>query len=474
MLVDVSSAQLNETATSLDFPGGQVPQTYRVNQVRVGYRTEPLLLVWEPFVRFTNDSYDEVPVQAGQANGRFRDRNTFGGGVVGRYQLAERRDIVVSAEGFGSNYLTTDPGFGSRDFVGATILAGLEYGAPAFYQFRVLAGVETRSFSNRALKGEDRPGRGGGGGGLAHPPHHLDGHADPPQSTTAATWPRKGSPTRRPDSRSIKKLATIFYCRATHRCKMRAISRTAGTRRSSAAAAEPPGSLTGTGGYRRPMITYIDLPIGSRPTTKASTCCGSGSDSNRAALSRRSALFGASLLSLTALGLSACSPGANLPELPGTDASGTYTLGAGDQVHILTFDEAQLTGDFRVNDSGDFDFPLIGKVPANGTTTEELSSAIRARLKAKGLLKDPNVSVAILAYRPVFVLGEVVRPGQYPFQPGMTVLTAVAVAGGFTYRAVEERMTVLRTINGHPTEGRVDRGRALQPGDVVTILERVV
>ena len=185
-------------------------------------------------------------------------------------------------------------------------------------------------------------------------------------------------------------------------------------------------------------------------------------------------LLGLPALAAVAAGLSGCTPGGDLPALPGSTASSAYTLGAGDQVHVLTFDETQLTGDFRVNDSGDFDFPLIGTVPANGLTTDDIAAAIRSRLKAKGLLKDPNVSVAILAYRPVFVLGEVVKPGEYPFQPGMTALTAVAVAGGFTYRAVEDHMSVLRSIDGHPTEGRVDRRRALQPGDVVTIYERVL
>ena len=157
VLVDASAAQLNETLTSINYPGGSVPQTYQVEQVRLGYRTAPLLLVWEPFVRFTADNYANVAVAQGSLAGNFRNRNTIGGGVVGRYQLAERRDIVVSAEGFGSSYAQVDPAVGTRDFTGATVLAGLEYGAPAFYQFRALVGFETRQFANRAFKGRTVP-----------------------------------------------------------------------------------------------------------------------------------------------------------------------------------------------------------------------------------------------------------------------------------------------------------------------------
>ncbi len=78
----------------------------------------------------------------------------------------------------------------------------------------------------------------------------------------------------------------------------------------------------------------------------------------------------------------------------------------------------------------------------------------------------------VIAYRPVFVLGEVNRPGQYPYQPGMTVVTAAAVAGGFTYRAVEDTASIVRTVNGKSVEGRAGRETLVRPGDVITIYER--
>ena len=92
-------------------------------------------------------------------------------------------------------------------------------------------------------------------------------------------------------------------------------------------------------------------------------------------------------------------------------------------------------------------------------------------LKAQ-LIRDPSVSVEVSAYRPIFVLGEVNHPGQFPYQPGMTVVTAAAVAGGFTYRAVEDRASIVRSIDGKAVEGRATRETYVRPGDVITIYER--
>ena len=149
-----------------------------------------------------------------------------------------------------------------------------------------------------------------------------------------------------------------------------------------------------------------------------------------------------------------------------------YRLGPGDQVRIITFGEEQLTGQFRVNDSGSLAVPLLGVVPAAGHTVDQIQDEIATALKEKKLIVSPSVSVEVTAFRPIFVLGEVIKPGEYPYQPGMTVLTAVAVAGGFTYRAVQRHATILRSDGGHSVEGGVERGARVHPGDVVTIEER--
>jgi polysaccharide export outer membrane protein len=95
-----------------------------------------------------------------------------------------------------------------------------------------------------------------------------------------------------------------------------------------------------------------------------------------------------------------------------------------------------------------------------------------AELRDRKLFNAPSVVIEVFTRRPVFVLGEVQKPGQYPYEPGMTVLSAVAIAGGYTYRAVKRRVEIERESGSGKATGQADPGAALQPGDVVTVLER--
>jgi polysaccharide export outer membrane protein len=113
-------------------------------------------------------------------------------------------------------------------------------------------------------------------------------------------------------------------------------------------------------------------------------------------------------------------PGSNLAPLPAVDHA-EYGLGPGDQVRIITFGEDNLTGEFRVNDSGSIALPLIGAVHAAGLTSQGLEGAVGAALQRGNLVRNPSVAVEIIAYRPIYVLGEVNKPGQYPYQPGMLI-----------------------------------------------------
>jgi polysaccharide export outer membrane protein len=174
---------------------------------------------------------------------------------------------------------------------------------------------------------------------------------------------------------------------------------------------------------------------------------------------------------LILLVLAACSPGGDLAPIPEAPVS-AYHLGVDDQVRVITFGEEQLTGTFRVNDSGLIAIPLLGAVKAQGLTSAQLAEEIASELKRKQLLRDPSVAVEISQYRPIFILGEVKNPGQYPYAPGMTMLTAVSVAGGFTYRGVKDYGSVIRLENGRPQEGIISRQGIVQPGDVITIYER--
>jgi polysaccharide export outer membrane protein len=166
-----------------------------------------------------------------------------------------------------------------------------------------------------------------------------------------------------------------------------------------------------------------------------------------------------------------CAPGRGLPDLPPA-APSAYRLGPGDVVRLITVGDEQLTGEFHVSDTGAIALPLLGAVPAATLTPEALAGRIREALVKANLYQAPSVSVEVTAYRPIFVLGEVSKPGQYPYQPGMTVVTAAAVAGGFTYRAIDSYASVVRTRDGVAMEGKATRQSFVQPGDVITVFER--
>jgi polysaccharide export outer membrane protein len=148
-----------------------------------------------------------------------------------------------------------------------------------------------------------------------------------------------------------------------------------------------------------------------------------------------------------------------------------YTLDAGDRLRIVVFGQDGLSNSYVVGASGTIAVPLIGTIPARRLTTAKLASAVAARLR-RGFVRDPSVSVEVETYRPFFVLGEVTYPGQYPYVPDMTVESAVAIAGGFTPRALRSEVEVTRRIGGAPARLVLPLTERLRPGDTVTIGER--
>ncbi len=152
-----------------------------------------------------------------------------------------------------------------------------------------------------------------------------------------------------------------------------------------------------------------------------------------------------------------------LPEVP-------YRLGPGDKIRVVVFRHEDLSGEFSLDGSGSFSMPLIGEVRANGMTARELEQHLEQRF-ADGYLVEPRVSVEILTYRPFYILGEVNRPGAYEYESGMTVLNAVALAGGFTYRAKQDVFLLQRGgANAKPVP--VTGNTRIAPGDVITVQER--
>ena len=179
------------------------------------------------------------------------------------------------------------------------------------------------------------------------------------------------------------------------------------------------------------------------------------------------------LFAAMASALGGCAPGAGLPPLPHVDqVSGPYRLGPGDRLRVITFGEEPLSGAFNVDDSGNVPMPLIGIVHADGLTPEQFAGNIARKLRDQQLLANPNVTVSVTKYRPIYILGEVAKPGEYPFEPGMTLLSAVSVAGGFTYRGIQSYASVVRVTDKKATESKINRQTLIKPGDVITIFER--
>jgi polysaccharide biosynthesis/export protein len=148
-----------------------------------------------------------------------------------------------------------------------------------------------------------------------------------------------------------------------------------------------------------------------------------------------------------------------------------YQLDAGDRLRVVVYGQEGLTNTYAIDAGGSITMPLIGAVPARGRTPARLAAEITAKLR-NGFIREPSVAVEIEAYRPFFILGEVAAPGQYPYVPNMSVESAVAIAGGFSPRALRDRVTLTHTDGSGSSRFVVPLGTALGPGDTVFVGER--
>ncbi|MGA8613458.1 MAG: polysaccharide biosynthesis/export family protein [Xanthobacteraceae bacterium] len=169
------------------------------------------------------------------------------------------------------------------------------------------------------------------------------------------------------------------------------------------------------------------------------------------------------------LPLGACSSGSELPELPPTAASASsYSLGPGDQLDVKVLGADELTGHYTVQNGGTISMLLIGKVRAAGLTANDLEKEIAVKLAEGAYLEHPEVIVSVVTYRPFYILGEVARPGGYPYASGMLVLSAIADAAGYTYRANKDYVIITR--NGE--NGKAVSLTPIQPDDIIRVPER--
>ncbi|MEM5516231.1 polysaccharide biosynthesis/export family protein [Henriciella sp. AS95] len=152
-------------------------------------------------------------------------------------------------------------------------------------------------------------------------------------------------------------------------------------------------------------------------------------------------------------------------------AASEYTLGPADKMRVTVFNEPELSGEFVVDGQGYVSMPLIGEVDVNGLTVRQFQRLTEQKL-AEGFLREPRVSAEVTNYRPYYILGEIARPGEYPYTNGLTVMNAIATAEGFTYRANRKVIMIKGVDDNQEFRIELTPTTKVQPGDTIRVVER--
>jgi polysaccharide export outer membrane protein len=169
-------------------------------------------------------------------------------------------------------------------------------------------------------------------------------------------------------------------------------------------------------------------------------------------------------------GISTASTGADTKTI--AQAPPPPKLENGDKLRVTVFNEPQLSGEFTVDGSGSIAFPLIGQVEVANLDGREVEQRLTERLAGRYLV-NPKIAVEIVSHRPFYVLGEVVKAGEYPYRPGLNAVSAIALAGGFTPRAATNYIILRRANDSKPQEVALEPGVLIHPGDMITVPERL-
>lgn len=150
-----------------------------------------------------------------------------------------------------------------------------------------------------------------------------------------------------------------------------------------------------------------------------------------------------------------------------------YKLGSGDKIKLTVYGEDDLSGEYLVDGAGQVQLPLLGQVQAAGMTLHAFVASVTNLFVSEGYLNHPRVSVEVENYRPFYIIGEVKTPGQYPYVSGMNALNAIALAGGYTYRADDSVVYVRRNGSTNEIKAPADQTTKIGPGDIIRVGERV-
>lgn len=153
------------------------------------------------------------------------------------------------------------------------------------------------------------------------------------------------------------------------------------------------------------------------------------------------------------------------------EQASNYTLGSGDLLKIIIFNQENMSGEYQVNGNGEVSLPLIGVLKVKGLSLRKVEEELKRKLQPDYLL-NPRISLQVMNFRPFYILGEVTDPKSYPFVDGMTYLNAVAIAGGYTYRAKKGYVYVVRGNDSYRKEVKLAIDQKVLPGDTIRVDER--
>lgn len=169
--------------------------------------------------------------------------------------------------------------------------------------------------------------------------------------------------------------------------------------------------------------------------------------------------------------VAACgSPASHLAPI-GMAAVDGYRLGSGDQIRVTVYGLEALNNSYMIGDGGSISLPLIEPIAVEGKTVHEVELVIAQALADRKIVLQPSVSAQIEKYRPIYITGQVQKPGAYPFEPGLSVATAVVLAGGYTFRADSKRVEIARKTTKGLIRGSAGPDSVIMPGDTVTVYE---
>jgi len=178
------------------------------------------------------------------------------------------------------------------------------------------------------------------------------------------------------------------------------------------------------------------------------------------------------LMAVSAIFAAGCtSAAAGLNTVPAVETQ-EYRLVSGDKIRISVPNLQGADGEYLIDQTGTVSLPLIQEVKVAGLTLREAEGAITKIILDRSILVRPTVTIQAVGLRPVYILGEVNKPGEYSFRDGLTIFSIVSMAGGYTYRANTKSVTITRSVNGRTTTGKAGENTVVMPGDQIRVVEK--